>query len=105
MDIILSTLNARYIHASLGLRYLRANLGENRERAQILEFTTKRPAQEIAHEILRHEPSLVGFGVYIWNTDQTLEVVKHLKKARPELLIVAGGPEISFETETQELYH
>ena len=32
MTILLSTLNARYAHASLGLRYLLANMGELRER-------------------------------------------------------------------------
>jgi len=37
-DIILSTLNARYAHASLGLRYLRANLGDLHERSALCEF-------------------------------------------------------------------
>ena len=32
-DIVLATLNAKYIHASLGLRYLYANLAARRERA------------------------------------------------------------------------
>jgi radical SAM superfamily enzyme YgiQ (UPF0313 family) len=102
--IVLSTLNARYTHASFGLRYLLANLGPYRDRATLREFTIKRPPTEIVDEILRLQPRLVGFGVYIWNTDQTLEVVRLLRERAPGLLIVLGGPEISFETETQPLF-
>jgi radical SAM superfamily enzyme YgiQ (UPF0313 family) len=103
--IVLSTLNARYMHASFGLRYLRANLGAHREKAVIREFVIKRDPSEIADEILKLNPKLVGFGVYIWNTDQTLEVVKALREKKTDLLIVAGGPEISYETEEQPLFH
>lgn len=102
--IVLATLNARYAHANLGLRYLRANLGIYREQSVLAEFTTKRAPLEIAQEILRLDPRIVGLGVYIWNTGPTLEVVRHLKRFKPELIVVAGGPEIGYETETQELY-
>jgi radical SAM superfamily enzyme YgiQ (UPF0313 family) len=102
-EILLCTLNARYIHASLGLRYLRANLGSYRERSRIAEFTISRPSAEIVSEILAANPRIVGFGVYIWNTTQTLEVVRLLKLQRPELLLVLGGPEVSFESEAQEI--
>jgi hypothetical protein len=61
-DIILATINARYIHASLGLRYLRANLGAFRERSEILEFTIKRPVAEMVTEILKRRPRVVGLG-------------------------------------------
>ena len=38
-DVVLATLNAKFIHASFGLRYLLANLGELRPRfVQILPF-------------------------------------------------------------------
>lgn len=103
-EIALVTLNARYTHASFGLRYLRANLGPYKARSVLKEFTIKRPPLEIAQEILKGKPRLVGFGVYIWNTDQTLAVVQHLREMQPDLLIVAGGPEVSFETEGQPLF-
>jgi len=64
-DILLATINARYIHASVGLRYLLANLGEMRERARILEFEIKQKPLEIASELLRHKPRIIGLGVYI----------------------------------------
>src|SRR5204863_4372554 len=44
-----------------------------------------------------------GFGVYIWNVAQTTEVVAAIKRIRPEISIILGGPEISYEVETQPL--
>ena len=102
-DIILTTLNAKYIHASFGLRYLLANLEELKPRASIIEFEISDRALEVVEEILRHNPKIVGFGIYIWNTLETLKVLKILKRVAPEIIIVLGGPEISYETEEQEI--
>lgn len=103
-EIVLSTLNARFAHASLGLRYLLANLGpELRGRAVLREFTIKDEPAVIRDAILAERPRIVGLGVYIWNVAQTTELVRSLKKACPELCIVLGGPEVSHETEGQEI--
>ena len=102
--IILSTINARFHHAAFGLRYIKANMEELGPRTQMLEFTTGQGCREIAEEILRHRPRILGLGVYIWNTRQTLDLVQTLKSLNPNLVIVLGGPEISYETESQELY-
>jgi len=102
-DIVLATLNAKYIHASFGLRYLMANLGELRDRACMAEFVINQQPLEIVEAILAKEPRIVGFGVYIWNVEQTTEVVALLKRLRPELIVILGGPEVSYETEGQEI--
>ena len=102
-DIVLATLNAKYIHASFGLRYLMANLGGLRERACMAEFHINQTPLEITEAVLLHEPRIVGFGVYIWNVEQTTEVVALLKRIRPELIIILGGPEVSYETDGQEI--
>jgi radical SAM superfamily enzyme YgiQ (UPF0313 family) len=101
--IVLATLNARYAHASFGLRYLRANLGDLRPSSKILEFEITRPRSEIVERILAEEPSVLGLGVYIWNVAETTALVGDLKALRPDLAIVLGGPEVSFETERQEI--
>lgn len=103
-DILLVTLNARYMHASFGLRYLFANLGELRSRAAMLECTIAETPMVVAERILDREPTIVGLGVYIWNVTQTTAVVQLLKSMRPELVVVVGGPQISHETEQQALY-
>jgi radical SAM superfamily enzyme YgiQ (UPF0313 family) len=102
-DIILSAINGRYHHCALGLRYLYANLGELQSRTKIQEFTLNQNAKDIAEHILSESPKIVGFGVYIWNTHHTYEVVSILKKVSPQTLIVLGGPEVSHETKQQPL--
>lgn len=93
-EILLATLNARYHHTSFGLRYLYANLEELQSRARLLEFTIQQSPVEIAETILRESPRIVGLGVYIWNVGETEHVVALLKRLRPELIIVLGGPEV-----------
>lgn len=99
-DIALSTLNARYIHAAFGLRYLYANLADDlRTRAAIVEFDIQQHPVEIVESLLSRHPRIVGLGVYIWNIAQTTEVVAMLKRVAPEVAVVIGGPEVSYELE------
>lgn len=102
-NIVLSTINAKYIHASLGLRYLYANMGELKQQTQLLEFTLHNRCEDIVEQLLHTNPCIVGFGVYIWNSVETLNVIRMLKLIKPDTTIVLGGPEISFETTLQEL--
>lgn len=101
--ILLATLNARYAHTAFGLRYLYANLGELQKEAEILEGTLDDRPLDFAERILQRNPRLLGLSVYIWNAVQSLEVVRLLKRLRPELTIVVGGPEVSHETDLQEI--
>ena len=101
--IVLTTLNAKYIHAAFGLRYLLANLGALRDQACIVEFDIQQRAVDVVETILAHDPQIVGLGVYIWNVAEATEVVATLKRVRPEVIIVLGGPEVSYETGEQEI--
>ena len=102
-SIVLATLNAKYIHASLGLRYLLANMGELKPHTALREFTIARKAKDIVDELLALQPRIIGFGVYIWNVTQTCEVVRLLKVAQPSVKIVLGGPEVSHEVNGQSI--
>lgn len=103
-EIILSTLNASFHHSSFGLRYLKANLGEALfPRCLIKEYTIHKKPEEIAIELLELNPRIIGFGVYIWNTDQTLETIKAIKLRSPKTILVLGGPEVSHESHQQEI--
>ncbi|MDB5932473.1 MAG: Radical [Polaromonas sp.] len=106
--IILATLNAKYIHASLGLRYLLANMDRHggaglRERTQICEFTIQQRPVQIVESLLALDPAVIGLGIYIWNVVETTQVVRLLKTLRPDIRVVLGGPEVSFETDSQEI--
>ncbi len=102
-DIVLSTLNAKFIHAAFGLRYLLANLGDLQPRACLVEFDINQRPLDIAEVLLAREPKIVGLGVYIWNVAETTELVATLKRLRPDLIIILGGPEVSYETDQQEI--
>ena len=102
-DIVLATLNAKFIHAAFGLRYLFANLGELQPRAALAEFDINQRPLDIAEALLSRQPKILGLGVYIWNAAATTEVVATLKRVRPEIKIILGGPEVSYETESQEI--
>jgi len=103
-EIIITTLNARYIHASLGARYLYANMGELQPDTEIQEYIINSRPIDIAEKLLESSPKIIGIGVYIWNTQQTTELVALIKTISPETTVVLGGPEISYETEKQTLY-
>jgi radical SAM superfamily enzyme YgiQ (UPF0313 family) len=102
-DIVLTTLNAKYIHAAFGLRYLLANLGELRTGAALVEFDINQRPLDIAEMLLARDPKIIGFGVYIWNVAPTTEVVATVKRLRPDIKIILGGPEVSYETEGQPI--
>lgn len=106
--IVLATLNAKYIHASLGLRCLLANMdlqGGAGLRAQTVlrEFVIQQKPTQIVEHLLALEPQVIGLGIYIWNVVETTQVVRLLKALRPDIKIVLGGPEVSFEVEQQEI--
>ncbi len=102
-DIVLTTLNAKFIHASFGLRYLLANLGELQSRAVLVEFDINQRPFDILEVLLAQPPRVIGFGVYIWNVTETTEVIAALRRLRPDILIVIGGPEVSYETDGQAI--
>ena len=102
-DIVLTTLNARYAHAAFGLRYLLANLGPLRPRAALREFDIAARPMDVIETILRDEPAIVGIGVYIWNVAPATQLVSELKTIRPDLIVILGGPQVSYETDRQEI--
>ncbi len=106
--IVLATLNAKYIHASLGLRYLLANMDVHggpglRAQTQLREFVIQQPPTQIVEDLLALEPAVIGLGIYIWNVVETTQVVRLLKTLRPAIKIVLGGPEVSHEVDQQEI--
>jgi radical SAM superfamily enzyme YgiQ (UPF0313 family) len=102
-DIVLTTLNAKYIHAAFGLRYLLANLGPLRTAADLVEFDINQRPVDVVEALLARNPKIVGLGIYIWNVAPAAEVVATLKRIRPDITVILGGPEVSYEAETQPI--
>jgi radical SAM superfamily enzyme YgiQ (UPF0313 family) len=78
-------------------------MGELASRTRIVEFEIKQRPLEIASELLALNPRILGMGVYIWNAALTEEVVAIIKRVRPEVVVILGGPEVSYELDTQPL--
>lgn len=97
MNILLTTLNAKYIHTSLALRYLKAYCQRDFA-VDIIEYTIKDPVLSVVGDLYVRKPDVIGFSCYIWNIEQTLEIVRLLKKVMPDVTIVLGGPEVSYDT-------
>jgi len=85
----------------MGLRCLMANLGDLAPRARLLEFNTELRTAEAAEAVLALVPRILGLGVYVWNARESGMLAAELKRLRPELVIVLGGPEVSHDTEQQ----
>lgn len=98
MKVVLTTLNAKYIHTSLALRCLKAFSGRDFD-IDIAEYTIKDPAMNIVSDLYARRPDVVGFSCYIWNIEETIVVIDMLRKVLPGVRIVLGGPEVSYDTE------
>jgi anaerobic magnesium-protoporphyrin IX monomethyl ester cyclase len=96
--IVVATLNAKYIHMSLALRCIQAHCAPKYD-VHILEYTIHDPPMHIVMNVYEKRPTVIGFSVYIWNIEQTIVVVRMLRKLLPDVFICLGGPEVSYDTE------
>lgn len=94
MRVLLTTLNAKYIHINLAIRLL-YELNKEREGIAWKEFTIKEPQDEVAD--FCKDFDIVAFSCYIWNITQTIEVIKKIKERAPSVKILLGGPEVSYD--------
>ncbi|MDZ8118080.1 B12-binding domain-containing radical SAM protein [Pontiella agarivorans] len=103
-EILFVAFNARYAHTAFGARYLLANMGDLKPRSELLEFDLQVQPRIAVEKILAHDPEIIGIGCYIWNIDLVTKVAALLKAIRPDIQLILGGPEISYETEQQEIF-
>ncbi|AGK52807.1 B12-binding domain-containing radical SAM protein [Bacillus sp. 1NLA3E] len=98
MKIICTTLNAKYIHTNLAIRYLKAYC-EPDFNVELTEYTIKDPTLSIVTDLIQKNPDIIGFSCYIWNIEETIKVIQMIKKIKPSLRIVVGGPEVSYDVD------
>ena len=97
--ILLTTLNSKYVHMNLALRYLYEAAAEFRESLGLREFTINNEEDYVFTELAGGGYDLICFSCYIWNIRPILILAENLKKAQPDLKIVLGGPEVSYDGE------
>ena len=99
MKLLLTALNAKYIHTNLAIRYLKNTIEDSRISidVELAEFTINHTQEYIIQEIYKAQPDVIGFSCYIWNVDMIHKISKILRKVLPKVIIICGGPEVSFE--------
>lgn len=101
MKILLTAVNAKYIHSNPGVYSLRAYAGEKPGREiQIAEYTINHRREDILADIYRHQPDMIGISCYIWNWSMVSSLLPEIPKILPDVEIWLGGPEVSYNPET-----
>lgn len=97
--ILLTAMNAKYIHSNLAVYSLRSYAEKYRDNIELAEYTINHYVDQILMDVYKRQPDVLCFSCYIWNLELVLEVAEEFHKLRPEVPIWAGGPEVSYETE------
>lgn len=96
MKLMLTTLNSKFIHSCLSIRYLQGYVKDLMD-VEIREYTINQSIDDIAADIYKSCPDIIGFSTYIWNLTETLKICEILKMVKPNIKIILGGPEVSFD--------
>ncbi len=97
MKILITTLNSKFIHTSLSIRYLKSFVKDDFPDIEIEEYTINQNMDYIVGNIFKKRLDVVAFSCYIWNIESVLYISKALKLVNPNLKIILGGPEVSFD--------
>lgn len=95
--MLLCALNAKYIHTNIALRLIKeycVSLGA--ENIELAEYTINNYTEEILKNIYLSKPDAVAFSCYIWNIEIIKKIAAILKKIMPEIKIIFGGPEVTY---------
>lgn len=90
-------LNAKFIHSSLALRSIEKYCRKFGTELKVCEFTINNSEDFIISEIYKMKPDVLGFSCYIWNIEMILNIISVIKKILPNVKIIVGGPEVSYE--------
>ena len=99
MKLLLTAINAKYIHSNLAVYSLKESAGVYKDNVEIAEFTINNQADYILEEVYKRKPDVLLFSCYIWNLSMIEEVMREFHKLCPNVPIWLGGPEVSFEVE------
>ncbi|HOQ37446.1 MAG TPA: B12-binding domain-containing radical SAM protein [Acetivibrio sp.] len=97
MKTIIIAVNSKYIHSSLAPWYLKAACKSNCGTIKVMEFTINDNPDSVLSRIYAEGCDIAAFSCYIWNINFILKVAENLKKILPNIKIVLGGPEVSYD--------
>lgn len=97
MKLLLTAINAKYIHSSLAIRSLKQYAACYGDQIALQEFTINQDVDYILEQLYHQKADVIGFSCYIWNREMILELAENLKKVSPQTVIFLGGPEVSYD--------
>ena len=97
MNIVLTAINAKYIHSNLAVYSLRAYASDYRNEIFIAEYTINQQMDDILMDLYKKKPEVLCFSCYIWNITYVEDLIREIKKLFPNLPIWVGGPEVSYD--------
>lgn len=97
MNIVLTAINAKYIHSNLAVYSLRAYAEKYKKEIRIAEYTINQQLDDILKDLYKKKPDVLCFSCYIWNLIYVEDLVREVKKIFPEMPIWLGGPEVSYD--------
>lgn len=97
MKVLLTAINAKYIHSNLAVYSLRAYAKKYAEHIELAEFTINHYTDYMIQEIYKKKPDVLALSCYIWNIGMVEEIAVELHKLLPNMKIWLGGPEVSYD--------
>jgi len=97
MNVFLCGINAKYIHTNLAIRQIKGYVEKRTGyKISIIEYTINNYVNEIIEGIYIKKPDILGFSCYLWNIEIVQKLVVILKKLLPDIIIILGGPEVTY---------
>ena len=96
MKVLLTAINAKYIHSNLAVYSLRAYAGKYAQQTEIAEYTINQTMDDILSDIYRKKPDILCLSCYLWNILYVEQLITEIHKVLPKMQIWLGGPEVSY---------
>ena len=96
MKILLTAINAKYIHSNLAIYELSSYAKKYKEYIELAEYTINNQQEFILSDIYKRKPDVIAFSCYIWNIGIIESLLKEIRQVMPGTPIWLGGPEVSY---------
>lgn len=99
MKILLCSVNSKYIHSSLAVWYLYESIRNKGSEwdAEVFEATVNQDINKTFSDIISKNPDIISFSCYIWNISYVKKLIAMIYEKNPEICIILGGPEATFD--------
>ena len=98
---MLCALDSQYVHTNLAVHSIKSYADKHAHcfSCQILEGTVNEPQERFFDALCETKPDIIAFSAYIWNIREINLLCKRLRREKPHVPILLGGPEVTFNPE------